>query len=350
MREYLTAVAGNAALRRRLGAELESDSFSHAYLLEGPAGCGKSTLALELVKALACENRKREALDLPCGSCPTCQKIAAGNSPDVIHIRRERDKATMGVETVRALRSDVITVPNDLSFKVYIIHDAHTMTVQAQNALLLTLEEPPAFVRFILLTEDAGALLETIRSRAPILRMQPIDEQEIKRYLLSSQRDRAVQSKAAALQSDAPEELAALLRMAGGRIGKALELLDEGKRAPLLENRAVVSEICRLLMLRTHPDELLAALLSLGNSREDVCARLSLLKTALRDLLVLSYSEAAPLLFFTDEGVAQELSSRFTAKRLLAYTDAVERTLTALAANGNVRLLLIQLLNALTQS
>lgn len=342
MREYLTAIAGNAPLRQRLGRELEEGSISHAYIIEGPTGCGKSTLALETVMALACENRQGST-PLPCGNCDHCQKIKSGNSPDVIHIYREKDKATMGVDTVRALRSDVITVPNDLAFKVYIIHDAHTMTKQAQNALLLTLEEPPAFVMFLLLCEDAGALLETIRSRAPILRMQPVEDAEIERYLLSTDRPREQRNVAASLKADSPDDFIALLRMSNGRIGAALQLLDDAKRVPMLENRSIVLEICRHLANRVHPDQLLSALLALGSKRDDVSERLQLFKTALRDLLMLGYSESVTLLFFTDGQKATELSSRFTARRLLSHIEAVDQTLSALAANGNVRLLLMQL-------
>ena len=348
MRAYLPSIVGNAALKSRLGQDLEQSTFSHAYILEGPDGIGKATMAMELVMALACEHKTDKALPLPCHTCSTCRKIAAGNSPDVIHIRREEGKATMGVDTVRALRSDVITVPNDLSFKVYIVHDAHTMTTQAQNALLLTLEEPPAFVMFLLLCEDAGALLETIRSRAPVLRMQPTTDSEIKSFLLSPERSGEISRTANELCKSAPDDFAAILRMAGGRIGAALTLLSEEKRTPLLENRRDVLEICRLLTERTHTDELLIALLALGKKREEVTGKLLLLETALRDLLLLHYSEAAEPLFFTDKESAAEQSTRFTAREILAAIRATEQTVATLNANGNVRLALMQLLIKLT--
>jgi DNA polymerase-3 subunit delta' len=350
MREYLTAVAGNAALRQRLGSELEQGSFSHAYILEGPWGSGKATLARELVMALACQHRTDAGYPLPCGQCPTCQKIAAGNCPDVIHVWREKDKATMSVDVVRAMRSDVITVPNDLAFKVYIVHEAHTMTTQAQNALLLTLEEPPSFVLFLLLCEDAGAMLETIRSRAPVLRMQPVPDEEIGAYLLSPARDRKLLNAAASVQEESPDDFAALLRMANGCIGAAISLLDEQDRIPMMEDRHAVTEVCRLLAQRTRPDELMATLLAFGSKRDAVTERIRLLTVALRDLLLLGYQEGASLLFFTNRQSAAELSSRFTARRLLAHIAAAEQTNAALAANGNVRLLLMRLYVSLTQS
>ncbi len=346
MREYLASIAGNSALRERLGRDLEQNAFSHAYVLEGPAGIGKATLALELAMSLACEHRADGTHPLPCRTCPTCRKIAAGNSPDVIHVYREEGKATMGVDVVRTLRTDVITVPNDLSFKIYIIHDAHTMTVQAQNALLLTLEEPPAFVLFLLLSENADALLETIRSRAPILRMQPVSDSEIRTHLLT--RGDAVARATNDLCRNAPEDFDAVLRMANGRIGAVIDLLDEEKRAPLMESRKDVLYVCRLLADRTHPDKLLTALLSFGKKRDEVTAALQLLELALRDLLLLHYSETATPLFFTDADAASELSTRFTARELLSAIEAAEAAVTALASNSNVRLTLTQLMIGLT--
>lgn len=349
MREYLTSVAGNARLRQRLGKDLEEGSLSHAYIIEGPRGSGKSTLALELAMALACQNSSDPSHALPCGKCESCRKIAEGSSPDVIHIYREEGKATMGIDVIRALRTDVHTVPNDLSFKVYLIHDAHTMTTQAQNAFLLTLEEPPAFVLFFLLSQDASSLLETIRSRAPILRMQPVSEKEIENYLLSPAREQKLLRAATALKNDTPSDFAAILRMANGCIGTAIELLHESRQAPLMEHRAAVSRTVSLLAERTHPDELLSAMLAFGVSREEVTVRLSLLEMALRDLLLLNYSESAALLFFTEQDAAAELGSRFTARRLLDISQAVRETITSLSSNGNVRLLLIRLHSKLSK-
>lgn len=348
MRELFSCVAGNHSLRRRLGAELADGSFSHAFILEGPAGIGKKTLALEIVMALACENRSDNTLPLPCRSCPTCRKISAGKSPDVMWVERPEGKSFLSVDAIRELRQNVALVPNDLDFKVYIIPDAHTMNTQAQNAFLLTLEEPPPFVLFLLLTEDASALLETIRSRAPVFRMQPVNEREMTDFLLSPERDAKIRGSARALADNAPEDFAALLRMANGCIGTAISLLDETKRAPMLEDRATVSEICRLLATRTRADALFEVLISLGNDREEVCTQLRMLSLAIRDLTLISYSENAPLLFFTDRESAMNLSDCFAAARLFAIQSAIDDAVRALGENANLRLTLVQLLSRLT--
>lgn len=341
MREYLSRVVGNDALRARLGEELSRGAVSHAYIIEGPAGSGKHTLAREIATALSCENRAKDGLTLPCNLCATCRKIAAGNSPDVMTVSREEEKATMGVDVIRALREDVPLYPNDLDVKIYIIEDAHTMTQQAQNALLLTLEEPPPFVMFLLLTERAELLLETIRSRAPILRMQPISDAQMTEYLLSP--DRPDVAREAKTLSE--EERTALLRMANGRIGRALTLLEAEKRAPVFARRAGAEQLCEALAHGKSPDELLSLILSFGASREDLLSRLSLIVEALRDLLLLSRTDHAPLIFFTDRERAIDLSVRFSAARILQLITATEQTMEQLSANANVRLSLFAYLN-----
>ena len=160
MRQYFAEMAGNRSLLMRLANELSAGSFSHAYIIEGQEGFGKHTLARNMVMALACEHRTDAGYPLPCGKCPSCRKIAGGISPDVTLVRRPEGKTMITVDTVRDLRSDVPIFPNDLDFKVYIIEDAHTMNPQAQNALLLTLEEPPPFVLFLLLLCCAQPLVQ----------------------------------------------------------------------------------------------------------------------------------------------------------------------------------------------
>lgn len=343
MREYLSRVVGNNALRARLGEELARGAVSHAYIIEGPAGAGKHTLAREIATALSCEHRTKEGLPLPCNTCLTCRKIAAGNCPDVITVSREEDKVTMGVDVIRALREDVPLYPNDLDVKIYTIEDAHTMTQQAQNALLLTLEEPPPFVMFLLLTERAELLLETIRSRAPILRMQPLSDAQMSDYLKSPDRP-DVAREARALSG---EDFTALLRMANGRIGRALTLLEAEKRAPVLARRKGAAQLCRALAEGKGQDELLAILLSFGDKREDLLARLAVITEALRDLLLLTRTDLAPLVFFTDRDEAIDLSARFSAARLLHLITATEQTMEQLSANANVRLSLFSYLNRL---
>lgn len=345
MHSFFKSIKGNDALCQRLGEEIRTGRFPHAHIIEGGRGLGKHLLAREIAMALACESRGKEGMPLPCGTCRNCQRIQAGGCPDVITVSKG-ERATMGVEVIRNLREGLATVPNDLDLKIYIIEDAHTMTVQAQNALLLTLEEPPSFVIFLLLAEDAGILLETVRSRAPTHRLQPIDRKTMRDFLLTDPTARA--AGAAALATEHPAEFEALISLAAGAIGGALTLLNGEKRAPLMERRARTEELISCLADRTAPDRLLLALLSLGNTRDAVLADLSMLELALRDLLLLGRTESPTLLFYTEGDAAAELAARFTTARILTITAALENAVEALNANGNVRLTMMHLFNQLS--
>ncbi len=340
---YFPAILGNDALKARLGKDVAEDHLSHAYIIEGAKGSGRHTVALSVAAAIECEMRKRTAqIDLfgglpkravPCGECLSCRKIFSSRSPDVRLIGLEDDRVTIGVETVRALKDDMYTAPNDLSVKVYIIENADLMTEQAQNAFLLSLEEPPEYVLFFLLCEGSVSLLETIRSRAPTLRTTRLDVSQIESYLLSND------PRATELRDSSAEDWNTLLFVSDGRIGYALELLDAKARSNLFESRKDVKKLISLL-LSSNRAAALGAIPAFGKKRQDVRSMLSLLQHALRDLLLLKKSENAPLCFYEDAEEALELSTRFTSHALLSLYDAASRAKDDLEENSNVRLTL----------
>lgn len=342
---FFSQLAGNGSLREKLGTELRSGTFSHAYILEGAKGFGKHTLARLFAMAAACEGRTQPNAALPCGTCKFCRKILSDNCHDVITVSRPQDRATMGVDTVRDLRRSIAAVPNDLNLKVYIIEDAHTMTEEAQNAFLLTLEEPPPFVLFLLLTESAGALLETIRSRAPRLRLQPIDRDTMAAYLMRS--PEGVAAGAPQLARENPNEFEAILTLSGGSIGRALTLLDATARAPHLHYRENAAQLLSLLAARDKGDGILMLLRAFGTARAEALAQLQAVSLALRDLILLSRSERASLLFFTDREAATDLAESFTPARLFSLEAEINAAKEALEHNANTRLALTHLFTQL---
>lgn len=335
MKPAFPDIKGNDALRRLLGDDICSGRLSHAYILEGPRGSGKHMLALRIAAALACEKRRQDGVPLPCMTCPACEKIFNGNSPDVIFLNRG-EKATFGVEAIRSLHTDVHIAPNELDTKLYILEEAHLMTAQAQNAFLLTLEEPPPYVLFLLLAENAQALLETVRSRAPVRRTELLSREEITELLLSCY------PEAEALRRSAPGEFAQIITAAGGCAGVAVELLNPRKRAPVLADRETVRRIVSVAAGGS-PGEVLALLAGLGQKRDELTSRLGLCLLALRDLVLLKKSEEAPLCFFTDREEALTLSCRFPTRTLLRLCGAIDTAMDRLRANGNVRLILTTL-------
>ena len=179
-RMFLKYLYGNS----RIKEIFSGSSVSHAYILEGPKGSGKHTAALEIIASLVCftRNDSESPLPLPCHECPACKKIFNNHYVDIIYIDNN-DKTTLGVDQIRKIKDTLYTSPNEGSKKFYIIENAHLMTDEAQNALLLSLEEPPSFVMFFLLCESSDNLLDTIKSRAHIIKMELFKEEDIVSYV-----------------------------------------------------------------------------------------------------------------------------------------------------------------------
>ena len=338
MKQAFPAMVGNRALCRKLYADVMDEKLSHAYIVEGPAGSGKHTLARNLAAAISCEARSSASLPLPCGVCPSCKKILGGFSTDVIEKNRG-DKATFGVDVIREVRQDVYVAPNEAKAKVYLIEEADLMTQQAQNAFLLTLEEPPAYAMFFLLCESATPLLETIRSRAPTLRTEPIDLPEIDAYLMR------VSPEAAALKQTAPQEYSEILAAANGCIGHALALLDPKTRKPITARRQIARSFVHLCAARKNAVATMRFLATLAQKRDELSEQLTAILICLRDLLLCKQTEQAPLCFFTDREEALSLSYGFTTPTLLALCDCVQGAIDQLRANANVNLTLTALAN-----
>ena len=336
MKVAMPEIVGNDALKQRLCRDILSSSLSHAYILEGADGSGRHTLALNSAAALACEAKNDANAPLPCGVCPACKKILERKSPDVIFVGSE-GKATLGVDAARFIKEDVYTVPNDLEDKIYIIEDADKMTPQAQNAILLTLEEPPSFVHFFLLCNNASTLLETIRSRAPILRTEPIDRAAISEYICAHDR------RAAQMKLSSEKEFEELLTSASGGIGRALELLEPKVWKPIHELRCFVDELVSAAVNGSTARTLLP-LFSRFSSKRDILEReLSLLLEALRDLILLKKTDDAPLSFYCDRNDAIELCDRTTIAFLHGFYSAVASAIDENKRNANVKLLTLKM-------
>ncbi|MBQ8408892.1 MAG: hypothetical protein IJY39_08515 [Clostridia bacterium] len=333
---YYPDLVGNLDLKKRLSKDVGEGFLSHAYILEGPRGTGRHTLALQTVAALSCEDHGSDGR-IPCGKCKSCDKILNGKSPDVITVGLEGEKVTIGVETVRNLKNDMFTAPNDLTVKAYIIEDADRMTAQAQNAFLLSLEEPPSYILFFLLCENSANLLETVRSRAPTLRLERIEKDPLAEHLLAHDK------RARSLKEESEEEWHRLLCVSAGSIGYALELLETKRRRQVFDYLDFARDTVTMLA-GSAKGKALSAIAGFGNKRPEVIRQLSYIQYALRDLILLKKSENAPLCFFEDRDRANELSTRFTSSALFALYDATAVALDDLERNANVRLTLMNMM------
>lgn len=335
--DVLGAIWGNDALKRRLCGALRAGDLPHALILEGPLGTGKHTIATHLAAALVCTEKTRADAPVPCLTCRECRRILEGKSPDLILVGREEDKATIGVDTARFLREDVRVVPNDSDRKIYIIEDADTMTPQAQNAFLLTLEEPPAYVHFFLLCQQSERLLETIRSRAPVLRTEPLTRERIADYLCQNDR------RAADMSRNDPHGFSELVAASGSGIGQALAYLDPKAYAPVKASREHVDALVRAAVEKRGARVILPLLLKLSQKREALNEQLSLLSLAVRDLILLKKSDRASLSFFANREDALELCDRASLPFLCRLYEAIQTAISDNGANINIRLLITKM-------
>lgn len=158
----LNALAGNDALKEQLRLQLRQGRLGHAFIVSGPAGSGRELLGDILARAMVCSSPEGK----PCGSCPDCKKALSGIHPDIITVVPEEDRKTISVEQIRRLGADAHIRPNEAMRKVYLLPETdHRLRGEGQNAMLKLLEEGPSYAAFVLLAENAGSLLTTVRSR-----------------------------------------------------------------------------------------------------------------------------------------------------------------------------------------
>lgn len=173
-------IIGQEQIKEHLQNALCTNKVSHAYIINGEKSSGKEFIAKVFSMALQCEREGSE----PCQECHSCKQALSGNHPDIIHVTHEKPN-TISVDDIRGqVNNDVAIKPYSGPYKVYIITEAEKMTPQAQNAILKTLEEPPAYAVLLLLTGNVDALLPTILSRCVVLNMKPVADELVKKYLM----------------------------------------------------------------------------------------------------------------------------------------------------------------------
>lgn len=173
-------IIGQEQIKEHLLNALSTKKISHAYIINGEKSSGKEFIAKVFAMALQCEEEGPD----PCQECHSCKQAFNDNHPDIIRVTHEKPN-TISVDDIRAqVNNDVGIKPYSGPYKVYIIGEAEKMTVQAQNAILKTLEEPPQYAVILLLTSNVNSLLPTILSRCVVLNMKPVADNLVKKYLM----------------------------------------------------------------------------------------------------------------------------------------------------------------------
>lgn len=305
----------NRTEKEKLLSEIASGKLSHAYLIEGGEGCGKTYFARFTAAAVLCTGDKP-----PCGKCPSCVKALAGSHPDLFYFSPDK-KASMGVETVRDIKKSLFFMPNDGDRKVYIIDDAQKMTVQAQNALLKFIEEPPASVLFFIVADKKESLLPTVVSRTRIISLAPSDNADIRRFLMSESK------------KSGGEQIDEAINMAEGSPGKALKLLcrDFSRQRQLCLDFMPV-------LVSTSKSDAMAFLLSMKLNRDGVKEFFTLLMTALADVMNARFGRATRLL---SRDAAAEYAKSITDRKNAYLFDLATEAVVRAGENANINLLLM---------
>lgn len=328
-----TDIRGQQRAKTLLENALEMDRLHHAYLFKGLSGVGKRLTAHSLAAVINCQQRPEGDFESPCGECRSCRKIAGGNHPDVVTIAP--DGAYIKISQIRDLQTEANKQPHEARRRVVIIDEAHTLTTEAANALLKTLEEPTTRMQLVLVTDQAHRLLDTIISRCQTLRFAPLENDDIQAIL----RERIDTSDAFdSIPSDHTVGLAA--GYGEGSAGRAWQMLESG----LLDERE--SLVRRVIDQRAgRPASLLDLAEDLGRSNDQLEAQLDILKLFFRDVMLLMAADDRDRLVNADldeliDQVTEGLSLEGAADRVEAIFEAEER----LERNVNPQLVMENLL------
>lgn len=255
------ALAGNRRIKERLAHRDGGRGLSHAYIIAGAAGSGRHTLARLLCQAMVCtapmENR-------PCGLCGPCKKVLRGIHPDVSVVAGPGEGKPITVDQVRALRADAHIRPNEGERKIYLLERTDQMNAPAQNAMLKLLEEGPSYAAFLLLAENGGGLLQTVRSRCEELTLGPVPPAECLSWLKERFPEKGEQElRQAALECQ-------------GVLGRAVERLEQSGAGA--ERLAKAEQLAQALESGSELQLLEASMVLDQNGREELTALLDALE------------------------------------------------------------------------
>lgn len=313
-------IVGQEQIREHLRNALASGKVSHAYIINGEKNSGKEFIARVFSMALQCEKGEVE----PCQECHSCKQALSGNQPDIIRIVHEKPNS-IGVEDIRRqVNGDVAIKPYSSPYKVYIINEAEKMTVQAQNALLKTLEEPPAYAVIILLTANLNALLSTILSRCVVLNMKPVSDELVKQYLME--------------QLQVPDYKAEVcVAFARGNVGKAKALASSED----FEN--VKSEALSLLKYIHDMElsEIIAAIKKITEYKLEIGDYLDIFAVWYRDVLLFKATNDVNSLVFREEIQSiRRTAQRSSYEGIETVINALDTAKKRLDANVNFELVM----------
>lgn len=309
------AIVGHEQIINHMKNSILQDKVSHAYVLVGEAGAGKKTLANVYAMTLQCEKGGA----VPCKTCDSCKKANSRNHPDIIYVEHEKSDS-IGVDEIRSqVVDDVAIRPYNGRYKIYIISDADKMTPQAQNAVLKTIEEPPDYAVFLLLTTNVDALLPTIRSRCVRLDVRPVSDALVKQYLVENMH--------------VPEHEAELeTAFAQGNIGKAEKAADTSYFDEMAQKVLYILKYASKMEVH----EWVEALKKISEGKQDIYDQLDIVQVWFRDVLMFKATrEVDNLVFKREINSIKEQASQRSYEGIENIIDAADKAKVRLQANVN---------------
>lgn len=308
-----TDIIGQEQIREHLQTALKLHKVSHAYIINGERSSGKEFIAKIFAMALQCERGGDE----PCQECHSCKQALSSNHPDIIRLVHEKPN-TISVEDIRTqINQDIAIKPYQGPYKVYLINEGEKMTVQAQNALLKTLEEPPEYGVIIILTNSMEALLPTIQSRCVVLNMRPVQDSLVKKYLMETLR----------IPDYKAEVCTAFAR---GNIGRAKLLASSEEFEKVREEAVTLLKYINEMEI----SEIVTAIKKITEYQFDVSDYLDILSIWYRDILMFkAMNDANHLIFRQEIQYIKKVADRSSYEGIETILNALDKAKARLAAN-----------------
>ncbi|MDD5285559.1 MAG: DNA polymerase III subunit delta' [Desulfuromonadaceae bacterium] len=309
-------ILGHERIIDVLRRSLRSGKTSHSYIFEGISGCGRKKTALAFIQAQFC----RVLPDDACGGCPSCRKVAGGNHADIHFIEPLPDKRDISIDQLRAMQRELSLRPYEAPRKCCIIEPAERMSVNAANSLLKTLEEPPGNALIILLTENAGMLLPTIRSRCQLIRFSNLPPEDLQTLLERT----GITAETATL----------LAPMSGGSMQQALEQDNES----LAARREVVLTLLEKLDINSI-GTVFDSSEELSGNRDETVETLDMMISFFRDAVHISAGNSN-IINRNVRPAIESISMRRSFPRNLELLNKIYETRRAVQRNANPKLAL----------
>lgn len=311
-------IVGQEQIKEHFRSALTSRKISHAYIINGEKSAGKEFIAKIFAQTLQCEKGGEE----PCMECHSCKQALSDNQPDIIKITHEKPN-TISVDDIRAqINNDVAIKPYSSPYKVYIMNEAEKMTVQAQNAILKTLEEPPEYAVILLLTTNVNSLLPTILSRCVVLNMKPVADDLVRKFLME--------------ELQIPDYKAEVcVAFARGNVGRAKALASSEE----FDN--VKAEALSLLKYIQDMElyEIIAAIKKINDYKLEVNDYLDIMAIWYRDVLLFKATNDSNHLIFREEiQTLRKVAQRSSYEGIERVIQALDKAKNRLNANVNFEL------------